>query len=170
MNTAENYREAIRLMKEGMAHLDANRSEDACDCLEQSLSLHPTADAYTQLGRLQTMRGRFQDAIRMCYMAIDLDPDYGNPYNDIGVCLVRLEKFEEAMRWFEKAKLASRYGTPHFPYLNMGSMYVKLGRLARAYREFQKVLELVPNQPDALQFVKAMEQLLEAEKKPVIVH
>ena len=32
-----------------------------------------------------------------CKRAIEIDPDFGNPYNDIGVYLIDLNRFEEAI-------------------------------------------------------------------------
>ena len=32
--------------------------------------------------------GKLDEAIEECYKAIDRDPDFGNPYNDIGAYLI----------------------------------------------------------------------------------
>ncbi|NIO09761.1 MAG: tetratricopeptide repeat protein, partial [Deltaproteobacteria bacterium] len=44
----------------------------------------PTAEAYTFLGWTYSFMGQLNEAIEECQRAITLDPDFGNPYNDIG--------------------------------------------------------------------------------------
>ena len=70
--------------------------------------------------------------------AIGVDPSFGNPYNDIGSYLVHQNRLEEAIPWLEKAKLAPRYEPRHFPYLNLGRIYLRLGRVREANREFEQ--------------------------------
>lgn len=110
----------------------------AINLYKASIDTHPTAEAHTFLGWTYSFLGRFDEAIEECKNAIGLDPDFGNPYNDIGSYLVHLGKIEEAIPWLEKAKQAPRYEPRHFPYLNLGRIYLKLGRLEEATREFEQ--------------------------------
>ena len=52
---------------------------------------YPTAEAYTFLGWTYHFQGRIEDAIAECKRAIEVDPEFGNPYNDIGAYLIELE-------------------------------------------------------------------------------
>jgi len=60
--------------------------------------------------------------------AIELDPEFGNPYNDIGVCLMPRDKLDESIPWLEKAKQAKRYEPRQFPFMNLGQIYLRQGR------------------------------------------
>ena len=60
-----------------------------------SLDVYPTAEAYTALGVTLAGRGQWDDAIELCQQAIALDPDLGNPYNDIGVYLEQQGKLAD---------------------------------------------------------------------------
>ena len=40
--------------------------------------------------------------IDLCFKAIQLDPEFGNPYNDMGY-LMRLGKLESSIKWFIRA-------------------------------------------------------------------
>ena len=62
--------------------------------------------------------------IQDCKKAIEIDPNFGNPYNDIGVYLMQIGLLDDAIPWFEKAKGAARYIPRHFPFLNLGHIYV----------------------------------------------
>jgi len=52
-----------------------------------------------------------------------VDPEFGNPYNDIGAYLIEQEKWDEAIPWFQKAMLAPRYEARCYPHFNLGRVY-----------------------------------------------
>src|SRR5205809_4684334 len=56
----------------------------AVELYQSSLELHPTAEAHTFLGWTYHFQGRIEEAIAECRLAIEIDPEFGNPYNDIG--------------------------------------------------------------------------------------
>jgi Tfp pilus assembly protein PilF len=113
---------------------------DAIALYKRSIATYPTAEAYTFLGWTYSMMGRTEEAIAMCHQAIKVDPDYGNPYNDIGAYLIDQEKWEEAIPWLEKATIAPRYKTRQFPFMNLGRAYQKLGRTQTAMRHYKQAL------------------------------
>ena len=51
---------------------------------KKAIAIHPTAEAYTFLGWTYSSMKRLDDAIAECKKAIEVDPAFGNPYNDIG--------------------------------------------------------------------------------------
>ena len=110
----------------------------AIELYEASLAEHQSAEAHTFLGWTYSSLGRYDDAIEECKQAIQVDPDFGNPYNDIGSYLVHLGKVEEAIPWLEKAKKAPRYEPRHFPYINLGRIYMNMGKPIEAAREFEQ--------------------------------
>ena len=69
----------------------------AVELYQSSLDLHPTAEAHTFLGWTYHFQGRIDEAIAECKRAIELDPDFGNPYNDIGAYLIEQERYDEAI-------------------------------------------------------------------------
>src|SRR4051812_29605753 len=110
----------------------------------QSIALHPTAEAHTFLGWTYSFQGRLDDAIEECKLAIAVDPDFGNPYNDIGSYLMKLGRHDEAIPWLEKAIAAPRYEPRHYPHCNLGQVYWEQGQLSRATAEFERALEIAP--------------------------
>jgi Tfp pilus assembly protein PilF len=119
--------------------------EEAAKLYKQSIELHPTAEAYTFLGWTYSFMGRLDDAIEECRRAIATDPDFGNPYNDIGAYLIEKGQFDEAIPWFEKAMKAKRYESPAFPHLNLGRVYERKGEWAQAIESYKRALALNPN-------------------------
>jgi Tfp pilus assembly protein PilF len=89
--------------------------------------------------------GRIEDAIEECHRAIAQDPDFGNPYNDIGAYLIEKGELDEAIIWFQKALLARRYESPAFPHLNLGRVYERKGQWTEAIDSYKKSLALNPS-------------------------
>jgi len=111
---------------------------------QESIQMHPTAEAYTFLGWTYSFLDRYDDAIAECKHAIAVDPDFGNPYNDIGSYLLRLGKLDEALPWLEEAVAAKRYEPRHFAHMNLGRLYLAKGDQLKAASEFGKALTIEP--------------------------
>jgi Tfp pilus assembly protein PilF len=94
------------------------------------------------LGWTYSFQGRLEEATKECLRAIEIDPDFGNPYNDIGVYLMQQDKLDEAIPWLERAKRARRYEPRQFPYMNLGRVYLKKRRWWDALREFEGAVRL----------------------------
>jgi len=129
----------------------AKQYEQAISLYKQSIEVYPTAEAHTFLGWTYSFQERLDEAIEECRRAIEVDPDFGNPYNDIGVYLMQKGGFDEALPWLEKAKQATRYEPRHFPYLNSGRIYMARGEWFKALKEFEQAVKIMPNDPVARQ-------------------
>jgi Tfp pilus assembly protein PilF len=129
----------------------AEQYEQAISLYKQSLEVYPTAEAHTFLGWTYSFQARLDEAIEECHRAIEVDPDFGNPYNDIGVYLMQKGRFDEALSWLEKAKQAPRYEPRHFPYLNSGRIYMARGEWLKALKEFEQAVKIMPDDRGARQ-------------------
>ncbi|MBI4277786.1 MAG: tetratricopeptide repeat protein [Armatimonadetes bacterium] len=148
---------AFQLFREAYRHQMAGDLETAIRLYQESINSYPTAEAHTFLGWTYGFQKRYEEAIEECYKAIAVDPDFGNPYNDIGVYLMQRGKLDEAIPWLEKAKQAKRYEPRHFPCLNLGRIYLSQGRWMDALREFEGAVRAAP---DDTQSRKAYHELL----------
>jgi tetratricopeptide (TPR) repeat protein len=145
MNEEEILRErAIMLFDRAYKHQMKGEFGDAIALYERSIAAHPTAEAHTFLGWTYSMIELYHEAIDACYKAIEIDPDYGNPYNDIGSYLIELGRWEEAIPWLEKAIAARRYDSPHFPHMNLGRVYERLGDYQSALAYYNRAQEIEP--------------------------
>ena len=97
----------------------AGQYRQAIDSYTRSIDAFPTAEAYTFRGWTYSFLGDYDRAIAECLQAIAVDPDFGNPYNDIGAYLISQEKWDEAIVWFEKAIVAKRYEARCYPHFNL---------------------------------------------------
>ena len=142
-------RQALDLWREGYRLQAAGDLDAAMETYRRSLAVWPTAEAHTFLGWAMSFQGRLDEAIEECHRAIAVDPEFGNPYNDIGVYLMQQDRLDEAIPWFEKAKRARRYEPRHFPYMNLGRICLRQGRWWDALREFEGAVQLAPQDVEA---------------------
>ena len=134
----EMLQEAYRLQMSG--HL-----KEAVESYKKSIEIFPTAEAYTFLGWAYSFLGDYESAIEECRNAIELDPDFGNPYNDIGAYLIQEGEYDEAIPYLELAMKAKRYATPHFPHYNYGRILERRGLWFEALDEYKTSLDIEPS-------------------------
>ena len=143
-DNGERQEEARACFQRGYEAQMAGRLDEAIEWYGRSIAAHPTAEAHTFLGWTYSFQGRLHDAIAECKTAIAVDPDFGNPYNDIGAYLIELDRWDEAIPWLERAKRAPRYEARQYPYFNLARVYTRQSRLWEAIRELRKAVEVEP--------------------------
>ena len=148
---------AFELWREGYVLHLIGEYDRAIGLFRESIEVRPTAEAQTYLGWSLSHLGRLEEAIGACMKAIALDPDYGNPYNDIGVYLIDMGRADEAIPWLKKAMRTKRYCCYQFPHFNLGRILLGQGSMAEAKLSFQRALSYDPQyQParKALDFLR----------------
>lgn len=131
--------------QEGYRHQMSGDVDAAVESYRRSIELYPTAEAHTFLGWAYSFQGKIDEAIRECEVAIQIDPDFGNPYNDIGVYLMEKREYEAAIPWLVKAMQAKRYEPRHYPHINMARACAKRGKIDEAIAELRKALQFDAN-------------------------
>ena len=154
------HRKALELFREAYGRQMEGDLEGAIDCYRRSIALHPTAEAHTFLGWTYSFQGRLEDAIACCKEAIAVDPDFGNPYNDIGSYLLQLGRLDEAIPWLERAIEAPRYEPRHYPHCNLGQVFWGKGELNKAIAAFERALAIEPDYPFARAALDAIRKQL----------
>ncbi len=133
--------QALKLFEKAYQFQMEGQFEEAARCYNRSIALHPTAEAHTFLGWTYSFQNRYKEAIAECEKAITVDPEFGNPHNDIGVYLMELNRHREAISHLKRAKKARRYEPRHFPYLNLGRAYEHMGCFHDAIHEYEGALK-----------------------------
>jgi Tfp pilus assembly protein PilF len=150
----ELYENAYRLQMEGDLEL-------AAQFYKRSIELHPTAEAHTYLGWTYHFQGKVDEAIDECKKAIVVDPTFGNPYNDIGAYLIERGQYDQAIGWLEQAVASERYEAYHYPWYNLGRVYVAKELYTKARECFQKSLEIEPRYSLAGEALQKLRVLLQ---------
>jgi tetratricopeptide (TPR) repeat protein len=136
---------ALNLFQEAYEQQMDGDLEAAIALYKRSLQVLPTAEAHTFLGWTYSFQGRYEDAIRECQKAIAADPDFGNPYNDIGAYLIEAGRLDEAIPYLKRAMAAKRYEAYHYPHYNLGRVFEKKGLWPEAIREYREALRIQPD-------------------------
>jgi Tfp pilus assembly protein PilF len=157
---AERKAKALALWEEGQRFQMAGALDRAIELYTASVATFPTAEAHTFRGWAYSHQGRIDDAIAECHRAIDVDPSFGNPYNDIGSYLLRLGRHDEAIGWLERAKQAPRYEPRHFPYMNLARLYAHRHMPAKAIVELEGALAHCPGEPTCTRMLSALRRAL----------
>ncbi len=156
MAEPESLLRAIELWQEAYKYQMEGDLDRAIEYYKRSIGVHPTAEAHTFLGWTYSFQGRLEEAIAECLRAIEIDPEFGNPYNDIGVYLMQQGRLEEAIPWLEKAKQAARYEPRQFPFMNLARIYLRQGRWWDALRELEEAIRVAPRDVQARQALHSL--------------
>jgi Tfp pilus assembly protein PilF len=142
---------AIKLFREAYDCQMKGELDRAVELYKKSIALMPTAEAYTFLGWTYSFMGRLDEAIQECRKAIEVDPTFGNPYNDIGAYLIQKGDMDAAISWLERALLAPRYETYCYPHVNLGRVWEAKREWLRARECYRKALAENPEYRPAAQ-------------------
>lgn len=119
--------------------------DEAADLYKQSIAAYPTAEAHTFLGWTYSFMNLTDEAIAECHLAIAVDPDFGNPYNDIGAYLIEKGDYRGAVPWLERAMQAPRYEATFYPHFNLGRVYEAQHNDFAALRQYKAAMNLNPD-------------------------
>jgi len=137
-------REALRLFNAAYEAQMRGELDEAATLYRESIAAYPTAEAHTFLGWTYSFMKRTDDAIAECLRAIEVDPDFGNPYNDIGAYLIEKGDLLGAVPWLRRAMNAPRYEAAFYPHFNLGRIYEAERRYLDALDQYQSAIELNP--------------------------
>ena len=152
--------DAAKFLQEAYDQQMAGKVDLAIALYLKSLASQPTAEAHTCLGWAYSVKGRYGDAIRECEKAVRLDPEYGNPYNDIGAYMIETGCWEEAISWLEKATVAKRYDGRFYAWYNLGRVREHQGDWTQALEAYRHALEKNPEYSLAEKAIRRMESML----------
>jgi tetratricopeptide (TPR) repeat protein len=144
-NPEKKKTEAMELFRQAYEHQVQGDFDRAITLYQKSIETFPTAEAYTFLGWTYSFQGKYDEAIAECRRAIETDPDFGNPYNDIGAYLIEKGRPDEAIPWFEKAIHAKRYDSYCFPHYNLGRVWETKGEWEKALACYREALKTNPD-------------------------
>lgn len=152
--------EALRWWRIAYQAQAEGRIEEAILLYTESIDIYPTAEAYTFRGWAKSYQGRLDEAIEDCHHAIKADPEFGNPYNDIGAYLLQKGDSFGAIPWLEKALRARRYECYFYAHFNLGRIYEKHGELIRALNCYKAAYDENHNYTQALKAFRRLQAQL----------
>jgi len=135
---------ANELLTKGSQCQKLGNISGAIEFFVASVEIYPTVEALSSLSWAYSIQHDFDKAIEISKTAIEIDPEFGGPYNDIGSYFIELNNLDEAVTWLNRAILAPRYHQKHLPYFNLGRIYQLNGNWYEAINCYKKALEIDP--------------------------
>ncbi|MGA8619754.1 MAG: FG-GAP-like repeat-containing protein [Candidatus Sulfotelmatobacter sp.] len=137
----------------GSSYLSMQKTAQARESFERATTLQASspdtlANAWNNLGLLDTREGRTDEAIRSFQQALHLRPDHLVALNNLGNAYRQQRRWEEARKIFEHSLEVS----PNDPEANycLGMVFAQADDTARAYEHLQQALKFRPGYPEAL--------------------
>jgi tetratricopeptide (TPR) repeat protein len=152
--------QALRHFQQAYKAQERRDFDEAVVLYKQSIETYPTAEAHTFLGWTYNFMGLLDEAIHECHQAIEVDPDFGNPYNDIGAYLIEKGDYRGAVAWLERAKQAKRYQCYFYPHFNLGRVHETRGDRFAALREYKAAMDLNPHYGLAVRAFRRLQSVL----------
>ena len=126
-------------------HQKRGEFEQAIELYKLSIDTFPTAEAHAFLGWTYSNQHRYCEAIECCMTAILVNPELGNPYNDIGAYLIELGRPCDAIPYLKQAINSPHYEARHYPHHNLARIYEAQCRYRQAMHHYEAALEICPD-------------------------
>ena len=99
------------------------------------------AEALKNKGNDLMTKGQIDEALKYYRQAIEVDPSYANPYNNIGMILEKKGQHDNAAIYYKKA--IEKDGTIFQPYLNLAFISFEKGKNTEAENSAEKPLNSI---------------------------
>lgn len=131
---------------------NARSGEDTLDAIklctraleDGQMSVKDTAATYVNRGILRVSRGDIEGAIKDYNRALELKPELGEAYANMGAAYLRNDDFKAALSQLDKA-LTLELKQPSHVYYNRAIVYESLGQNEQAYEDFKQAAALAPD-------------------------
>lgn len=147
------------LLEAGLTYLSYNRFEDALDSF---LKLLPNNEKWWELryliGNTYAALNQGDKAVDEYYIALELNDDIEDVYNELGIELFKLGKIEEAIKVYNSgiSKIKSSYKL----YFNRGLAYYQKQVIDLAYNDIVKAYELNPTDHNVIEMKNYIESIV----------
>lgn len=138
----DNFSKAKELFRMG----DLDRAEFY---FRSFLEMEDSCEAYFYMGLIMGQRNMLEEALEFYYKSVVINPEYGNPCNEIGIILLRMGKDKDAVFWLKKSIRCQRNDAPHISFFNLATLYKMWNRPERSLQFLHRAIELNPEFPEA---------------------
>lgn len=152
----ERERKHHQLLQKAQEALFSKDNNLAINLLNKARNLIETAEVLTLIGWSYSQQKELEKAKTFCLKAIQLDPNYGPPYNDLGNFLLQEGQINESLKWFNLAKKTSHFQNKEYPYINAGRAYIMKKDYQLALEEFSIALTIAPHLDELHQTVERL--------------
>ena len=148
----------------GRALHEAGYQQDAVVHLERAVELAPGVRTLLDLTVGYSGAARLDDAERTSRRLLQIAPDFSIPLHNLGTLAHRRGEYDKAIGYFNQA--LEKEPTYMLARLHLGDSLRSVGRMTEAYRAYESVLELEPQNPrEAQNYIDAFYKLAALDAK-----
>ncbi|TGK10045.1 hypothetical protein EHO60_11900 [Leptospira fletcheri] len=125
---------------------DIDRSEFL---LKSFLEHKEDHEAYFFLGLIENQRANWQRGLYYFYRSVEINSEYGNPCNEIGILLLRMGRERESVYWLKKSLRCILNDAPHISLFNLATLYKIWNRPERSLQYLHKAIVIKPDFEEA---------------------
>lgn len=125
---------------------DIDRSEFL---LKSFLEHKEDHEAYFFLGLIENQRTNLQRGLYYFYRSVEINSEYGNPCNEIGILLLRMGRERESVYWLKKSLRCTLNDAPHISLFNLATLYKIWNRPERSLQYLHKAIVIKPDFEEA---------------------
>lgn len=178
LGTLEKYGEAIKVFDQalmvednfpcffgkGLAHFFLEEYEKSLEAFMDAQEIGENEDLWYYLGNLHLCYSKNCEGAVNCFeIAISMDENFIEAWNDCGVAYSIMEEDENALEYFKEAlKIDSNYISAIY---NAGATLADMGRYEEALEYLDKILEIEPDNFKALFYKGNVLYFMENEEK-----
>ncbi|PJZ51359.1 MULTISPECIES: tetratricopeptide repeat protein [Leptospira] len=106
-------------------------------------------EAYFFLGLMENQKGNHERGLLHFYKSVEVNQNYGNPCNEIGIILLRAGKETEAVYWLKKSLRCDLNDAPHISLYNLATLYKIWNRPERSLQYLHRAIQIKPDFEEA---------------------
>ncbi|EPG66578.1 tetratricopeptide repeat protein [Leptospira wolffii] len=125
---------------------DLDRSEFL---LKASLEDNDSHETYFFLGLIENQKHNWKKSLYYFYRSVEVNPEYGNPCNEIGILLLRMGRERESVFWLKKSLRCTLNDAPHISLFNLATLYKIWNRPERSLQYLHKAIVIKPDFEEA---------------------
>jgi tetratricopeptide (TPR) repeat protein len=140
--------------REGIDHFDRStlyfyrgKYELALNEIDKALEIERTAEYLNLKGLVMTELARQDEAKKVFWEALKLEPNMSEIYNNLGVLYLKMKKLDDAVAAFEDA--IKRNVNYALAYVHLGKAFVEMEKYDDAMKAFDRALQIDPGNREA---------------------
>jgi type IV pilus biogenesis/stability protein PilW len=145
--TFEDIQKASAHYQMGLSYYNENKTQMAYIEFQKALELNPKdKNVLNAIGIIHLLK--FEDpqtSIGYFEKALQIDPNFAEAYNNMGVAYEKSGRFNDAIGYYKMASSNPMYQSPEKAYDNLGRAYYRLGRYDEAIEAYKGALRRVSN-------------------------